>query len=113
MEGRLTLHLAPKPSLNSLLLFGNLSVDNAGIGSVGIAISVAMFMAAFLNQTGCSSKQYPLGIVLSQKCGTGLHMKIALLTTLYMPYPTTIAKMIQHARYCRIMEILVKVSVAS
>jgi hypothetical protein len=122
MEGQLTLHLVPKPSLNqSSAIFGNLSVDNAGVGSVGIAISVTMFMAVFPNQIGCSSKQYLLGIVLSQKYGTGLHMKIALLTTLYMPYPTTIAKMIQHARhiqvaikirrYCRIIEILVKVSV--
>jgi hypothetical protein len=63
--------------------FGNLSVDNAGIGSAGIAISVAMFMAAFPNQTGCSSKQYPLGIVLSQKYGIGLHMKLVLQCRLF------------------------------
>jgi hypothetical protein len=62
MEGQLTLHLMPKPSLNqSSALFGNLSVDNAGIGSVGIAISVTMFIAAFPNQIGCSSKAIPIG----------------------------------------------------
>lgn len=46
--------------------FGNLSAGNAGIGSVRIAMSVAMFMAAFPNQTGGSGKQYPLGIVFSR-----------------------------------------------
>jgi hypothetical protein len=84
-------------------------------------MSVAMFTAAFQNHTGCSGKQYPLAMVLSRKYGTGLHMKIAL-TTLHMPYPTTMAKMIQHVqrirvatkirRCCKIMNILVKVSVA-
>jgi len=101
--------------------FGNLRADSAGIGSARIAMSVAMFMAAFPSHTGCSGKQYPLAMVLSQKYGTGLHMKIALMT-LHTPYSTTMAKMIQHVRhirvatkirrYCRIMDILVKVSVA-
>jgi hypothetical protein len=101
--------------------FGSLRADSAGIGSVRIAMSVAMFMTAFPKQTGCSGKQYLLVMVLSQKYGTGLHMKIAL-TTLHMPYPTTMAKMIQHVRrirvatktrrYCRMMDILAKVSVA-
>lgn len=84
-------------------------------------MSVAMFMAAFPNHTGCSGKQYPLAIVFSEKYGTSLRMKIAL-TTLHMPYPTTMARTFQLVRrihvatkiriYCRIIDILVKVSVA-